>query len=97
MEKKECCEKDKINLGKEGTEECCGSALEGEERDQRKYDDWRAHCHEKDRDIKHEFREGELHGVVGKEIHDALLLEKKNQQKEQEELKNLKKHHEIKK
>jgi hypothetical protein len=80
---------EKINLekGKEFKEEGLGSQLEGEEKELRKYDDWRAHCHEKDRNLTHEFREGELHGVVGKEIHDALISEKKNIKKDEKEIK----------
>ncbi len=46
-----------------------------EEKELRKFDDWKAHSHEKHRDLKDPYRETELHGVVGKEIHDELTRE----------------------
>jgi len=54
-----------------------GSLLAGDDAELRKYDDWHAHKGEKNRDLKAEYRETELHGVVGKEIHDLLSKEKK--------------------
>ena len=48
-----------------------------EEKEARRYDDWHAHKHEKHRDLKDpDYREAELHGVVGKEIHDLLEKDK---------------------
>jgi hypothetical protein len=52
-----------------------GSTLIGDEKELRKMDDWRAHTHERDRNPRAEYREGELHGVVGKEIFDELKRE----------------------
>ena len=46
----------------------------------RKFDDWHTHKHEKNRDLNAEYRETELHGVVGKEIHDLLKNEKSSDQ-----------------
>lgn len=57
-----------------------GSLLEGEERELRKYDDWHAHRAEKNRELNAEYRETELHGVVGKEIHDVLMQEQKQRE-----------------
>lgn len=67
-----------------------GSTLTPEERELRKYDDWKSHTHEHNRDPKAEFREGELHGVVGKEIHDLLKQEKEQQVHSQQGNVNLK-------
>ncbi len=47
-----------------------------EEKAARKLDDWRAHKHEKHRNADEPFREGELHGVVGKEIEELIEQEK---------------------
>lgn len=47
-----------------------------EEKEARKHDDWRAHRHEKHRDLKEEFRAGELHGAVGKEIEEVIEKDK---------------------
>jgi hypothetical protein len=58
------------------TEEKFGSSLSPEEKELRKLDDYKGHSHEKDRNPKAEYREGELHGVVGKEIHDILKKDK---------------------
>jgi hypothetical protein len=54
-----------------------------EEKEQRKNDDWRSHRHEKHRDLKDEFRQGELHGAVGKEIIELVEKEKPRQFKNQ--------------
>lgn len=54
-----------------------------EEKEQRKNDDWRSHRHEKHRDMKDEFRQGELHGNVGKEIIELVEKEKPRQFKNQ--------------
>ena len=50
-----------------------GSALSDEEKELKKYDNW--HCQNKK---NAEYREGALHGAVGKEISDALKLDRKN-------------------
>jgi hypothetical protein len=55
--------------------EQAGSTLDLEEKEFRKFDDWHAHKYEHNRDLNAEYRAGELHGVVGKEIHDALKTE----------------------
>ena len=60
-----------------------GSTLTPEEKVLRKSDDWKSHTHEHNRDIKAEYRETELHGVVGKEIHDLLKHEKEAQNDQQ--------------
>ncbi len=65
-----------------------GSTLTNEEREQRIYDDYKAHSHEHNRDLKAEFREGELHGVVGKEIHDVLKNEHQQRVDESQHNKN---------
>jgi hypothetical protein len=54
-----------------------------EEKELRKYDDWRSHRHEKHRDLNEEFRTGELHGVVGKEIIGVVEKDKPRQFKNQ--------------
>jgi len=69
-EKKENSPKQKTQTG--------GSSLQPEEKEQRRMDDWHAHTHEKERDPKTEYREGELHGVVGKEIYEAIERDKIN-------------------
>ena len=74
-----------------------GSNLSDEEKEFRKYDDYKAHKHEKQRDLNAEFREAELHGVVGKEIHDLLEKDKsdqKLQEKHGHQEKHQEKHHE---
>ena len=75
------------NLNKD-LQEQAGSNLDAEDKEQRKMDDYKAHTHEKQRNLNAEYRQGELHGVVGKEIHD--LVEKDKQQSTQQD-KNL--HH----
>jgi hypothetical protein len=52
-----------------------GSLLTGQEKELRQFDSWNA-SNIKDRNLNAEYREGELHGVVGKEIKDALKKEK---------------------
>jgi hypothetical protein len=61
--------------------------LEKDEKEMMRYDDWHSKAHEKHREKDHLYRETELHGVVGKEIHDALELEKKRiaEEKKKEE------------
>lgn len=54
-----------------------GSTIcDAEEKAARKYDDWRGHRHEKQRDPNTEYRETELHGVVGKEIEQVIERDK---------------------
>jgi hypothetical protein len=51
-----------------------------EEKELRKLDDWHSHKHSKHHNDQKDagcFREGELHGVVGKEIHDEVEREKR--------------------
>jgi hypothetical protein len=71
--------KDITGQNVESEENVQGSILTGEEKELRRMDDWKSHTHEHNRDPKAEYREGELHGVVGKEIHDLLKTEKEQQ------------------
>jgi hypothetical protein len=50
-----------------------------DEKELRKHDDWRAHKHEKHRDVNDEYRESELHGAVGKEIIEVIEKDKPRQ------------------
>lgn len=54
-----------------------------EEKELRKNDDWRSHRHEKHRNLNDEYREGELHGAVGKEIIEVIEKDKPRQFKNQ--------------
>lgn len=84
---------DKKNLDKG---EHLGSNLSPEEKEFRKYDDYKSHSHEKDRNLDAQFREGELHGVVGKEIHDVLQKDKAQHEVDlEDEYKFHKKHEKL--
>src|SRR5689334_15996147 len=52
------------------------SITDPEEKAARRMDDWRSHKHEKNRDPNAEYRETELHGVVGKEIEQLIERDK---------------------
>ena len=68
--------KDQPNKDNNNDKDIVGSTIsDPEEKELRKLDDWKSHTHEKHRDLKDPYRETELHGVVGKEIHDELSKE----------------------
>jgi hypothetical protein len=74
--------KDRQNQqGLKDDDKFAGSSItDPEEKELRKFDDWHSHKHEKHHaDLKDAgcFREGELHGVVGKEIYDEVEREKR--------------------
>jgi hypothetical protein len=76
------------NLNKDLDKDISGSTItDPEEKQNRKYDDWKAHTHEKHREPTEEYRASELHGVVGKEIEVALQNEK-DMQKDSKNQKN---------
>jgi len=64
----------------QGSNMQAGSSLQGEEKELRKYDDWHAHKYEHNRDLQSEYRQGDLHGVVGKEIKDVLKCDSQQRQ-----------------